>query len=128
MTSTTIWRDLIQNFLIGGFIVTSVSYIGTFMSPLLGAIWWSFPLSLLPSIYFMHQQNKNNQYISEFALSTTFALLLLFISTYALSYFIKHEPNNEIFYPILKTAAVWIVLSIVFYLIVERFGLTKYFM
>ena len=70
--------NLVQNFLMGGAIVASISYIGTFMDPLLGAIWWSFPVSLLPTIYFMKKNKKSNDYIAKFTLSTTFALILLF--------------------------------------------------
>jgi len=73
----TMWVKLLINFLLGGTIVASVSYIATFMNPVLASIWWSFPLSIIPSMYFMKQNGKSNQYISKFLLSTTFALILL---------------------------------------------------
>ena len=59
-------RDLIENFIVGGMVTASVSFIGTFMSPTLAAIWWSFPVSLLPSMYFMHQYGRDNKYIAKF--------------------------------------------------------------
>jgi len=54
------------NFLVGGGVVASVSAMATWMSPVAGAIWWSFPFTLIPSIYFMHSFGKSNQAIGEF--------------------------------------------------------------
>ena len=81
--------DLLQNFFIGGLITASISYSGTFLSPVLAAIWWAFPVSLLPSMYYMHQQGKSFDYISKFAITTTFALIIMFVTTMALGHFFK---------------------------------------
>lgn len=121
-------KDLIRNFIVGGLVISSVSYLATFMGPLIGAIWWSFPLSLLPSIYFMHRLGKDNDYIAEFALSTTYALVLLAATTYALAKFIKEDKEGGVWWPIFKSAGVWVVLSAIFYFVIQTFGLKKYFM
>ena len=71
-------RNLIINFFIGGFVTSSISYSGTFLSPMVAAIWWAFPVSLLPSMYYMHQQGKSNSYVANFTLTTTYALIILF--------------------------------------------------
>ena len=118
--------NLVQNFLMGGAIVASISYIGTFMDPLLGAIWWSFPVSLLPTIYFMKKNKKNNKYIAKFTLSTTFALILLLISCLCLSYFISRETGLLI--PILKSASIWLISSIIFYFTIKYLHLEKKFL
>ena len=118
--------NLVQNFLMGGAIVASISYIGTFMDPLLGAIWWSFPVSLLPTIYFMKKNKKNNKYIAKFTLSTTFALILLLISCLCLSYFISRETGLLI--PILKSAIIWLISSIIFYFTIKYLHLEKKFL
>ena len=120
--------SLIQNFLLGGFIVASISYIGTFMDPLLGAIWWSFPLSILPTLFFMKKQGKTNKYISKFALSTTYALVLLVLSTGFLSYFIKINTTNSLWSPIGKTVIVWLISSIIFFGTIKYFKLEDRFM
>ncbi len=119
--------NLIQNFILGGLIVSSISFVGTFMSPLLGAIWWSFPISLLPTLYFMNQQGKSNTYLARFTMSTTFAMALLIISTFALSKFLNDNKKNEIAMPIVKTAAIWLGFSVVFYFIVKHFKLDSRF-
>lgn len=118
--------SLIQNFIIGGFVVASVSYLGTFFSPVIAAIWWSFPISLLPSMYYMHKQGKSNEYIGNFTITTTFALIILFFSTLALGKFFQDD-KKSFWSPVLKSVGVWFILSIIYYFIIQFFGLGKYF-
>lgn len=40
--------NLIKNFIVGGFTIATTSYLATYLSPLLGAIFWSYPLTILP--------------------------------------------------------------------------------
>ena len=122
----TVLYNLAINFLMGGAIVSSISYIGTYLDPLLGAIWWSFPISLLPTLYFMKKNNKSNKYIAKFALSTTFALVLLLLSCFCLSYFINRD--SGLLMPILKSAVIWLVASIIFYFSVKDLDLEKKFL
>ena len=119
--------NLLRNFVLGGFIVASISFIGTFMSPLLGAIWWSFPLSLLPTLWFMRQHGKKNTYLGEFSLSTTYALALLVISTLSLYYFFTKE-KGSFWTPIIKATAVWLICSIIFYFGIKYTGLENKFL
>ena len=119
--------NLIQNFIIGGTLVALTSYVGTFFSPLVGAIFWSFPISILPTLYFMKQNNKSNEYISKFTLSTTYALALLVVTTFFLSYFIKQE-RKGITKAVVKTTIVWLASSILFYILVRYFDLENKFM
>ena len=126
MTSTL--YDLIQNFVMGGIIISSVSYVGTFLSPLLGAILWSFPVSLLPALYFMNKNNKSNKYLAQFTLSTTYALILLVLSTILLSYYLAHNKEDGIEMPIIKTSSIWFFASIIFYYTVKYFDLENKFM
>jgi len=119
-------RSLITNFLIGGFVTSSISYSGTFLSPMAAAVWWAFPVSLLPSMYYMREQGKSNSYIAEFTLTTTYALIILFFTTMSLGYFFKWE-KNSFWFPVLKSVGVFLVLSIIYYTIIKTFGLEKYF-
>lgn len=117
--------DLIQNFFIGGLITASISYSGTFLSPVLAAIWWAFPVSLLPSMYYMHQQGKSFDYISKFAITTTFALIIMFITTLALGHFFKGA--KTFWTPVDKGVVVWLILSAIYYGSIRYFKLEKYF-
>ena len=111
--------ELVRTFVIGGLIISSTSYIATFMSPVLGAIWWSYPFSIVPIVFFMKQNGKSNDEISKFLLYTVFALGLLVISIYAMSHFIKTTADkHDILIPVLKASFVWLICSILFYFIV----------
>lgn len=121
------WQlNLLQNFLIGGLVTISVSYIGTFFSPIVAAIWWAFPVSLLPTLYYMHREGKSNKYLAVFSYTTTFALIVLFFTTMAMSHFYNQE-KKSFFIPIFKTVGVWAVLSIIYYFIVSASGLKNKF-
>lgn len=119
-------KDLAQNFVIGGLITMSISYIGTYLSPLVAAIWWAFPVSLLPTLYFMHKSGKPNKYLAYFSYTTTFALIVLFFTTMAMSRFYEND-KKSFFVPILKTIGVWAILSVIYYYIVKLSGLEDRF-
>lgn len=116
------------NFLIGGTIIASVSYLSTYFNPLIGAIVWSYPLSILPSIYYMKNAGKTNQYVSKFLLSTTFGLILLFLTTLLLSIFTKKAKDGSLIKPVLMATFWWFIMSIIFYFIIKFSGYEKYFM
>lgn len=123
---TSLLYELFQNFILGGLITASISYIGTYMDPLLGAIWWSFPISLIPTIYFMKETGKSNKFMAKFTISTTYALILLFISCGFMSYFFtKHD---GIVIPIIKATGVWFIASAIFYTVIKHFKLDSKFM
>lgn len=125
--SSTVY-SLIQNFIIGGSIIASISYLGTFFDPLIGAIWWSFPISLLPTLFFMQKHGKDNKYIAKFTISTTYALVLLVLSTAALSMFIKNNKSKSLWMPVLKTTGLWLIASVIFFGVIKYFKLADKFM
>lgn len=120
---------MIQNFIIGGAAVATTSYLGTFLSPLAGAIFWAYPITILPSIFFMHEQGKKNAFIAKFLLSTTFALILLMGVTFLLSYTVRHTPDTQsLWIPVLKSTVGFTLGAVLYYLIIMGFGLNNYFM
>ena len=116
----------ITNFILGGFLISSISWIALRFNSLLAAIWWSFPFTLIPSLIIAHSKGKSNAFLSRFMYGALYAAILLFISIAALSYFFKHTKEG-ITYPILKASFVWLICSILYYIIVKYFGLEKYF-
>ena len=121
----TLLYELFENFIIGGLITASISYIGTYMDPLLGAIWWSFPISLIPTIYFMKQTGKSNKFIAQFTISTTYSLVLLFISCFFMGHYLNR--SDDIAMPIIKAVCVWVIASVIFYNVIKRFKLDTKF-
>lgn len=124
----TFFPKILQNFLMGGAIVSSISYAATYLNPLLAALFWAYPVTLLPSIYFMKQKGKTNAYISKFLMSSTFSLVILFSTTFALSYFTKHDESNSLLKPVGKATLVWALTSLTFFVIIKVLHLEKHFM
>lgn len=126
---STIVKDLIQNFIIGGTSVAITSYLATFLSPLAGAIFWSYPITIIPSVFFMKQSGRSNAEIGKFLFSTSFALILLMIITIALSYLIKNASSKQnLWVPISKSTIIFFVGGALYYGIIKLFHLEKYFM
>lgn len=125
---SSILYGLFKNFMIGGLIVSSISYLGTYFDPLIAAIFWSFPISLLPTLFFMKKHGKDNKYLSKYLISTTYALILLLLSTVSLSMFIKSDKNNSLWVSILKSAGLWAVASMFFFGGIKYFKLEDKFM
>ena len=122
-------RDMAVNFALGGAAVAATSYLGTFLSPLAGAIFWAYPITILPTIFFMRQQRKSNSLISKFLLGTTFALILLMGVAYLLSYTIaRASPAESLWIPVLKSTVGFLIGAGVYFGIIKLFGLEKYFM
>jgi len=129
MVSHNLVINLVENFFLGGSAIALTSYLGTFFNPLIGAIFWSYPITILPTVYFMKKNKKDNQYIAKFLLSTTFALGLLIAVTFFMSYFIKNtKQDTSMFIPMAKASAIWLILGLVFYFGIKYTNLQKYFM
>ena len=123
------YQAILLNFILGGIAVAGTSVLGTYMSPLAGAVFWSYPITIIPSLFFMKQEGKDNLYLSKFLLSTTFGVLLLCITTIAMGQFIKHSDKNaSLWNPIGKGTLVYGAAGGLFFLIVKFAGLEHYFM
>jgi Kef-type K+ transport system membrane component KefB len=125
-TKNDIVTQLFKNFLLGGLTIASVSYMATFLNPIIASIWWAYPISIIPVLYFMKQNGINNSHISRFMLGITVVSVLTVISCYLLSYFIKNS-NDGLFKPIVKASLFWILSSALFYFLVKFFGKESYF-
>ena len=117
--------DIVKNFIVGGMMTAGISYLGTYVDSLTGAILWSVPLSIIPTIYFMHESGKSSLYISRFVYTTTFALLLLVTSCGILAYYIKKD--DDIVMPIAKATTAWVLASSLFFIVVKRYKLESRF-
>jgi hypothetical protein len=123
-----LYERVIQNFLIGGSVIALVSFLASFENPVIAAIIWSYPLSIVPSMYNMKQNHHSDQYIAKFLFSTTFALLLLVICTLTLAYYLsRSKPSESITPAVLKSTVIWGICSVIFYIIAEYGGYKKYF-
>ena len=125
-TSNDIVQQLFKNFILGGLTIASVSYMATFLDPVLASIWWSYPISIIPVIYFMKQNRVTNSHISRFLLGITVVTILTLISCYLLSYFIKNSKTG-LLEPIVKSSLWWMLSCALFYGLVKYGGYMHYF-
>lgn len=117
---------LIENFALGGLVTVITSYIGTYFSPLAAAIFWAYPFTLLPTIFYMRKNGKDNEFISKFLLKTTFALIILFFVTIGLSRLFLHLGDN-ITLILLCSLGIWFILGLIYYYLINILGFKKYF-
>ena len=122
---SSITYDIFKNFIVGGMMTAGISYMGTYVDSLTGAILWSIPVSIIPTIYFMQESGKSSMYISRFVYTTTFALLLLVLSCGILAYYIKKD--DDIVMPIVKATSAWVLASSLFFYVVKRYKLESKF-
>jgi len=109
-----LYFKLFIDFLVGGFVVTLVSYLGVFENPLIAALSWTYPLGLLPAIYFMKINGKSTQYISKFLFGIAITGILLLFTIYLMSYYI-YDTNN-ITTTILKVSVIWtLIVGVLYY-------------
>jgi hypothetical protein len=123
--STT--NSLAVNFLMGGTIVSSVSYLASFVSPLIAAILWSYPFSILPTVYFMKQHSKSNSDISKFLMSASAAFILLFATTMTAALLLKRDTTSSGIGSIAKATGVWVIGAIIFYIVIQSADMKHHF-
>jgi hypothetical protein len=120
--------ELFINFLIGGIGVVGASILGNFLSPLAGAIFWAYPNNLLPSLFFMRQNKKDDLYLAKFLESITFGSLLLGTTTFAMSHFIRNSPEgSSLWLSIGKATLVYLVCVLILYLVIRLGGFYSLF-
>lgn len=125
---STQYLGIFLNFILGGISVAGTSVLGNYMNPLAGAIFWAFPITIIPSLFFMRSDNKDNLYLAKFLLSTTFGLILLGATTIAMSYFIKGESKDvSLWRPIGKGSLVYGAAALLFYGFIKIANLSSYF-
>ena len=121
--------DLLNNFIVGGALIVLVSYVGTFVDPVGGAILWSYPFSLIPSLYFMKRQGKDRNYVGNFTMVGTFVIILEFIATFALAKLIKDSKSSDyLTISIMKSAGIWLIVGLLYYKLTYRYNLEGKFM
>ena len=123
---TNIKTELFKNFILGGLTIASVSYMATFLNPMIASIWWSYPVSIIPVLYFMKKNGVNNSHMSKFMLGITVVTSLTVVSCYLLSYFLKKNKDG-LSEPIIKASLFWILSSALFYFVVKYLGKESYF-
>ena len=115
-----IW-DSINTFLGAGTSSAIVGYLVNNVDPLIAAILWTFPFTILFPIYNLRKNKKSNRFISNFLKMQSYTLFLLVIFLYSSAYFVENSSKNEsIVTPLSKGAGVWLIVSVIYYIIMKH--------
>ena len=115
------WNDLLfsekmpyqlgRNFIMGGILISSVSYIATFLSPMMAALWWACPFTILPTLYFMKKNNVSTEKLSFFLKRSMVALIILIGTLWLMHhYFSRKMTFNQVCF---VTTLWWFFFSLV---------------
>ena len=100
-----------------------VYYLAMNVDPLVAAIAWTLPFTLIFPIYNMHTEKKGNSFISSYLRTQTYSMFLLVAFMYATAYFVDAAPKGDgIIIPMLQGFGVWAVLSVIYYILVKNFS------
>ncbi len=113
---------MIRQFIMGGTIIATTSYIAVYLNPTLAAIFWSFPMSMIPVIIFMWMTNQPRSKIGDYSLSTTISLINLGLFTLFFGYLMKYSKKFNILEALIISTIVWAIGSFLLY----YFYLSKY--
>lgn len=119
-------KELLITFIVSGSSITLVSYLATFVNPKLANIIWVFPLGILFSILFMKYKNKSNKDISEFLFYTLLAIFLVQTFIFATLIIMTYN-NHTLISTIIISTIVWIIMSIIYYLLFKNINVLKLF-
>ena len=120
-------NELVKNFIMGGTIIATVSYLATFISPLIAAIIWSYPFSILPTVYFMKRHGTPNAQVSKFLFSASYAFILLIIATLSMGVMLKNDDSEGGVASIGKATGIWAIGAVVLYAAVHATGTVHHF-
>lgn len=85
------YKDLLKQFLIGGILVATITFLGNNVSVELAAIITALPIGLIPIYYFNKKTIAQN-----FGLDATMTNLIVFLTYLVYDYFIRRESKAHI--------------------------------
>ncbi len=110
--------EFILNFIIGGLIVASLSYLLKHTNGKIPIILWSLPYTLFPILFMMWYKKYSNKTIAKVGLNSSHSIIILFFFLYsfyiALLYFERY--GNGMFYALSIAFIVWSIVVMVYYL------------
>lgn len=118
--------DSLNSFIGAGLTASIVGYIVNYSDPLIGAILWTFPFTILFPIFNLHKNKKSNLFISKFLKTQSYTLFLLVVYLYSASYFVRTaESSQGMIIPLAKGSLVWLIVSIIYFIIMKKIGLDR---
>jgi O-antigen/teichoic acid export membrane protein len=103
--------------------VTSILiyYLVEKFNPIIAAIIWTLPFTMIFPIYSMHKDSKSNKFLGKYLKTQTYSMFLLVVWLFATGYFLETAIKNDgVLIPMLKGTGVWLIISILYYILVKN--------
>ena len=98
-----------------------VYYLATAVGPLIAAIIWTLPFTMIFPVYNMHGDKKSNSFIAKYLRTQSYTMVLLLVFLFSTAHFVEYAPKSDgIILPLLKGFGVWAVASISYYFVAKK--------
>jgi len=113
--------ELLNTFFGAGLSSVMIFYLVLVVSPLVAAIMWTLPFTMIFPIYNMHKEHKSNSFIGKYLRTQTYTMVLLLVFLYATAHFVETAAKADgIVIPLLKGTGVWLIASILYYIVAKN--------
>ena len=111
---------IINTFFGAGLSSALTGTLATHFNPLIAAIVWSYPLTMLFPVLEMNGNGVSNKRVSEYLKAQTYTMVLLLVWLYATGHFIGQVKQGDSLTPaLIKGSAVWLVSGVIFFFVVS---------
>ena len=92
------------------------------VSPLIAAIIWTIPFTMIFPIINFHRVKKSKKFIAKYLKTQSYTMILLLVFLYTNAYFIENSSIQDgIYVPLLKGCGVWAISAVIYYFIYKKF-------
>ena len=92
--------------------------LATYFDPLIAAVIWSYPLTMLFPVIEMNRNKVPNKKISAYLKAQTYTMVLLLVWLYATGHFIGQIKQGDSLTPaLIKGSAVWLVCGVIYFFV-----------
>jgi len=92
--------------------------LATYFDPLIAAVVWSYPLTMLFPVIEMNRNKVPNKKISAYLKAQTYTMVLLLVWLYATGHFIGQIKQGDSLTPaLIKGSAVWLVCGVIYFFV-----------
>jgi hypothetical protein len=111
--------EVLISFFIGGFLLSTITYLVKYLEPALAALVWASPIILLPSVVLLWNNKVANKTIGNFVFMSIPYLILTFIWQISFIVILKKtrylEESNGVIYAVVISIIIWILFALLFY-------------
>ena len=115
------FADSLNTFLGSGISSALTGYLATYFDPLIAAIIWSYPLTMLFPVLQMNKSGVSHERIKNYLKAQTYTMVLLLVWLYSTGHFVGGIKEGESIQPaLIKGTLCWGITGIFYYALMSR--------